>query len=1047
MIDSLISVVIPVHNSEEYVNRCIDSILKQTYKKLEVIIVNDGSDGNIKEIAEEYMRLDNRVKYYEHQCSKGSFQARCTGMQYAAGDYFAFVDSDDWICEDYYRILLDKAIQEDADIVTADFVEIHREGLYAPHNMLSQGQLTLTGEKAFDMLFRVQGLDYGWWVIWNKLYARHIWDDSRSCFLNMKEHLVMCDDVLFSIAFFANAKHLCTTHNNYYYYRKEGNTATINSGYENTKKSIGDIDRAFGYAEEVLKKSGSFSKYRTNLQNWKNNILRNWDSRIDSNAELTEDNKTELRTLVKGMITEEDDNTINRNKGVCSSSFSLLPKGDAYAEIKKAIIDPDVKIISFDVFDTLLVRPFFEPTDLFELMDYQINKSIQTVDWFDFRSIRCEAEKKAREVKKIQHANWDDITLDDIYDQIVILCPQLAGHREQIKQLEYQTELKYNQRRESGYELYQLARYCKKRVICVSDMYLNSEEILTILREKGYTEIDKVYVSCETGKAKANRGALFQKVVDMEGVTGGNEILHVGDNPVSDVNNAKNAGLQAACLPRTIDVLKEQDGKSNGGRFLADYCLINDGYRDTQQAFTMLGLRCMIALAANRIYDNPFVLWKKGSDLNNDAYTIGHFCLGPALFGTVSWLIHNIEEGGFEHLHFMARDGYLPMKVYEELNKIYQLPVNLHYTYLTRKAITPLLVRKPADFYNLANNMTFTNMTPESVLKLLQPLIPEEKYLQREQICKKNGIRTEQKFTSLEDFCGFGRIFFSSFFEERKADEYKEGMRVFLDPMFKGKTATFDVGYSGRIESALARNYGYNITAHYIHTSSSIPYYRESLAGIIIKTLFPFRPFVTGVIREIMISELGPSCIGYVKNGGVYTPLMGSFSANIQTEFVISMLQESALDFVKSMVRIFGEDLKLLKYRYFDACMPLEHYMLRARHADMELWGGFEFEDDMGMGDHISVYDWWTQTIALHEWQPGTSTNVFKSEEYLNSLTPFRRALVLLGTDLGEVKNRTEKHLKKNKPVYYLVHCLYIIARAPYRGLKYIRHNVLHGRN
>ena len=53
----------------------------------------------------------------------------------------------------------------------------------------------------------------------------------------MKEHLVMCDDVLFSIAFFANAKHLCTTHNNYYYYRKEGNTATINSGYENTKKS------------------------------------------------------------------------------------------------------------------------------------------------------------------------------------------------------------------------------------------------------------------------------------------------------------------------------------------------------------------------------------------------------------------------------------------------------------------------------------------------------------------------------------------------------------------------------------------------------------------------------------------------------------------------------------------------------------------------------------------------------------------------------------------------------------------------------------------
>lgn len=1042
MTERKISIIVPVYNTEKYVEQCLESLLRQTYRDIEIIIVNDGSKGDIRHITEEYKRRDKRVKYYEHPNNLGLFAARCTGMKYATGEYFAFVDSDDWVCEDYFRTLIEKARKEEADIVTADYLEIHEDGVYVPHNMLSQGNIRLEGKRIIDYLLRVQGLDYGWWVVWNKLYARHIWEESFPVLSEVTEHLVMCEDVVFSTNFFSNAKRLSVTHGNYYYYRKDNESATVKATLSAIKKNLHDIKIAFCYAGAGLKRNGLVEQYEANLQNWKNSIARDWQTRVETSQELSEEEKDEARKILSELTINEDTNPINLDRGFCSSSFDLLNYSDKLAEIKRMITDPQSRIISFDVFDTLLMRPFWEPTDLFELMDHKLNQLIQTTDWFDFKKLRCEAEKVAREVQRNENPDWDDITFNEIYDQIVQMCPDLAKCKEKIQQIEFQMELRFNQRRETAFDLYQLAKHYGKKVICISDMYLSSEQIHMILEENGYTEIDKIYVSCEIGKAKANKGALFQKVMALENVVKGGDILHIGDNLASDVINAKNVGLRVARLPRTIDAMREWDEETNSGEFFKNYCMANDGYRDTQQAFSMLGFRCMIATAANRVFDNPFIPWKKGSDLNNDAYTIGHLCLGPAMFGMIDWLIKNVEEGGYKDLHFMARDGYLPMKIYEELNRIYQLNVKTHYTYLTRKAITPLMIQSIADYYNLVNNMLFKNATPDLILKLLLPLIPEKKYEQRQEICKNHDITTEKPFANLGEFCRFGNVFFDCFYDKEKAEEYRVEMGKYLNPMFQGKTATFDVGYSGRIESMLARNYGYDITAHYIHTNTNMPYYREELSGIQIKTLFPFKPFVTGVLREIMISELGPSCIGYKKNGTVFEPQMGTFSVNIQTEFVVSMLQESAMDFVKNMTKIFGEDIKLLKYRYFDACMPLEHYMLRAKKADMEMWGGFEFEDDMGMGDHISVADWWKQTVALHEWAPRKSVNTFNSEEYLNSLSPLRKTLVLLGTDLGAVKDLTKKGLQRNKPAYYLVSGIYLIARLPYRMVRYVRNGL-----
>ena len=112
------SIIIPVYNTEKYLSRCLDSVVNQTFRDIEIIIVNDASQGNCKEIVEEYLKKDNRIKYIEHSENKSLLQARRTGNINSTGKYIMYVDSDDEIeinaCEEIYKIVS----KEDFDIIS-----------------------------------------------------------------------------------------------------------------------------------------------------------------------------------------------------------------------------------------------------------------------------------------------------------------------------------------------------------------------------------------------------------------------------------------------------------------------------------------------------------------------------------------------------------------------------------------------------------------------------------------------------------------------------------------------------------------------------------------------------------------------------------------------------------------------------------------------------------------------------------------------------------------------------------------------------------------
>ena len=115
-----ISVVVPVFNSEKYLEKCIDSIINQTYKNIEIILINDGSSDKSEEICNSYLKTYKNIKLI-NQSNSGVSVARNNGLKSSTGDYVLFVDSDDWLEKDMLEIMVKEIDNFDIDIVRCEY--------------------------------------------------------------------------------------------------------------------------------------------------------------------------------------------------------------------------------------------------------------------------------------------------------------------------------------------------------------------------------------------------------------------------------------------------------------------------------------------------------------------------------------------------------------------------------------------------------------------------------------------------------------------------------------------------------------------------------------------------------------------------------------------------------------------------------------------------------------------------------------------------------------------------------------------------------------
>ena len=118
--NELISIIVPVYNMEKYLARCVDSIIAQTYDKIEIILVDDGSTDNSSSMCDHYARKDERIKVV-HKLNGGLSDARNAGFAVATGSYIGYVDSDDWIEPDMYEKMYYACVENDAELAVCRY--------------------------------------------------------------------------------------------------------------------------------------------------------------------------------------------------------------------------------------------------------------------------------------------------------------------------------------------------------------------------------------------------------------------------------------------------------------------------------------------------------------------------------------------------------------------------------------------------------------------------------------------------------------------------------------------------------------------------------------------------------------------------------------------------------------------------------------------------------------------------------------------------------------------------------------------------------------
>lgn len=235
--NELISVIVPVYNVEKYVETCIGSIMKQTYKNIEIIVVNDGSTDTSLDILNKLYAVDNRIIII-NKSNEGVSKARNSGISHANGQYIMFVDGDDWIEPDTCEKAYTEIKKSNSDIVMwaykRDFLSNVKENLYFGNEVLEW-----EGDQCRDLWRRMIGpvqeqlaqpqITDSMITVWGKLYRKGILLGHK--FLDIEE--IGIEDAFFNIEVFQSVHKVVYLPNSFYHYRKEINTSLTHSYNKN----------------------------------------------------------------------------------------------------------------------------------------------------------------------------------------------------------------------------------------------------------------------------------------------------------------------------------------------------------------------------------------------------------------------------------------------------------------------------------------------------------------------------------------------------------------------------------------------------------------------------------------------------------------------------------------------------------------------------------------------------------------------------------------------------------------------------------------------
>lgn len=247
--NDLISIIVPVYNVEEYIEKCVNSIINQTYKNIEIILVDDGSKDNSGKICDELKQKDSRIKVI-HKENGGLSDARNAGLKIANGDYIGFVDSDDYIKEDMFEILYKLNKEHNADISIVSFYEIYKGKVIGVRDSKKLEELNKI-QAIKELLIDTKIQSYAW----NKLFKKQLFENIE--FPKSKNF----EDIATTLLLFEKANKVALLEEPKYYYVRRDNSIIGVRNYKTYKDYLEVIYDKYLYLNGKYKELDLYNAY------------------------------------------------------------------------------------------------------------------------------------------------------------------------------------------------------------------------------------------------------------------------------------------------------------------------------------------------------------------------------------------------------------------------------------------------------------------------------------------------------------------------------------------------------------------------------------------------------------------------------------------------------------------------------------------------------------------------------------------------------------------------------------------------------------------
>ncbi len=642
----------------------------------------------------------------------------------------------------------------------------------------------------------------------------------------------------------------------------------------------------------------------------------------------------------------------------------INPLKEEQDNLKKNILESDV--VSFDIFDTLVVRNVIQPTDVFKCIPTAYKQQTDEKLNFDFYKERRDAEMEAR----IRTNGKEDVTYDEIY---VVMEERFGPVAKVLKVLELELETKFIVQNKFMFEVYQYALEQKKRILLVSDMYLPKTFLESLVQECGYNGYEDLIVSCEPMKTK-HHGTIYPWVREKYGLES-LQWAHVGDNILSDVQQANKNGVKGIYYAKVSERAKI-DVIDNIEESIIKAIEINHEFTQTSLSY-----------------------WEKFST----KYA------AKLYFGITYWLIQDLLEKKKDNIYFIARDGYIIHHVYN-LFKPYMeeaLPPG-KYLYASRRgyqypeipnhpekeeAIKVVLGWNPQfdqklPIYEVFENLQF-DISKYTHLIEKQGLTPETVLSYEDGTYKKAQNLMLDLWPEIVDKLNQERENVSAYLQDQRCEDFD-------------RINVFDVGWRGSIQKAIAGILNKPVFGYYFGTNQWLYPEVEAQsnayavnAGTPPKRMEHINKYL--MIYEHIFSAPHGSLINFSKKNGEIVPNLENVECNENTFNALTSMHKTA-------DAIIGTYLQYLPYiKNIDKNFILRDIETMLEKTDIEDMIGFsELSNTVGFGNSQDVKPY-VPVVTLDEY--------FDDQETIERQLPFNLwPNALLITDGFRYFSRDEVH-------------------------------------